>query len=388
MTLFTQALLYIQELKYITLMQMNQPPGRSGFYLKFFSGDTLFLSDFQEKIKQQTKISNNVFLFLLCLVFSLAGCVSFETQIKKPKLSQEQLEQMEQALSLMKDKEFMKAGSLYDQLSVSLTDSSAKIFMLFNAGVSYREAGACEKALLRQRSALDHSLKFPGFKSRSLLELSYIYECLGETEMTLLTLKDLKKFRNSLPWDWNHILYPARLSLAFSRWGNKTEADKYKSMSLKQILKYKKTFSIEKDMQEKISQIFYLMGRSYVKKERLNAPAFGQAFFYHQLFLLQAVFFKDKTWSKMAEMELQSLFKKLVFSISQLKDKDKYKKSLQEDLKIGRLLVEREKSKKWLAFYDKKSHLILKPLITIKNRFLKNGKKSAVFSQSDTSKNH
>ena len=288
--------------------------------------------------------------------------MSSNKQIQKPKLSQEQIEQMEQALSLMKNKEFIKAGSLYDQLSVSLKDSSAKILMLFNAGVSYKEAGACEEALLRQKSVLDHSLKIPDFKSRSLLELSYNYECLGKSEMTLLTLKDLEKFRKALPWDWNHILYPARLSLTFARWGDKAQADKYKSISLEKILKYKKTFSTEKKIQEKISQIFYLMGRSYVKTEHLKAPAFLQAFFYHQLFLLQAVFLQDKTWSKMAETELKSLFEKLNFAVSQLKEKDKYRKSLQEALKTGKILVEKEKSKKWIAFYDKKSRLILKLL--------------------------
>ena len=277
----------------------------------------------------------------------------------QPALSQEQMEQMEQALSFMKKKEFIKAGSLYDQLSVRLQDSSAKILMLFNAGVSYKEAGACEKARLRQKSVLDHSLKIPDFKSRALLELSYIYECLGKTEMTLLTLKDLEKFRKALPWDWSHILYPARLSLAFARIHNKTMADKYKSISLENILEYKKNFVKEKEMQEQISKMFYLMGRSYVKTNHLKASAFEQAFFYHQLFLLQALFLQNKTWSKMAEQELNSLFDKLLFAVPQLKEKEKYKKRIKDTLKTGKILIEKEKSKKWKNFYDKKSHLVL-----------------------------
>ena len=285
--------------------------------------------------------------------------MSSNKQIKQPKLSQEQIEQMEQALSLMQKKEFIKAGKLYDQLSVHLKDTSAKMLMLFNAGVSYKEAGECEKALLRQRSVLDHSFKIPDFKSRSLLELSSIYECLGKNEMTFLTLKDLEKFRKALPWDWNHVLYPARLSLAFARLGNSDQANKYKSISLKKILEYKKTFQTEKEIQEQISRIFYLMGRSYVKKEHLKAPAFISAFFYHQLFLLQAVFLKDKTWSKMAEKELNALFDQMAFAVSQLKEKHKYKNSLKIALKAGTKLAEKEKSKKWTAFYNKKSRLIL-----------------------------
>ena len=296
------------------------------------------------------------------LIFSLSCCVSSKKQINKPELSQEQLEQMEQALELMKQKKFLKAGSLYDQLSVSLKDSSAKILMLFNAGVSYKSAGECEKALLRQRSTLDHSLKIPEFKSRSLLELSSIYECLGKTEMSLLSLKDLDKFRAALPWNWNHILYPARLSIALAGLGYTAKANQYKSISLKKILEYKKTFTKEKKMQEEISQIFYLMGRSYVKTDHLKATHFVQSFFYHQLFLLQALFLKDKTWSKMAEKELDSLFDKLILALPQLKEKEQYKKTIKETLKTGKTLIEKEKSKKWTNFYNKKSRSILKLL--------------------------
>ena len=298
-------------------------------------------------------------LLLAFLYLSLTGCVSSPKKLPQPELSQEQINQMEKALSFMKKKEFRRAGRLYEQLSISLKDSSAKILMLFNAGVSYKEAGECKEALLRQKSVLDHSLKIPEFKSRSLLELSYIYECLGDSEMALLILKDLKKFRKNLPWDSHHILYPARLSLAFARLGDDPQTDKYASISLNKVLEYKKSFSSEKDMQEKVSRIFYLMGRSYYKKEHLKDFAFEPAFFYHQLFLLQSLFLKDKTWSKLAEQELNKLFDKLFFLVSQRKEKHKYKKRLKEALKTGSLLVEMEKSKKWSAFYNKKSRSIL-----------------------------
>ncbi|MDE0092660.1 MAG: hypothetical protein OXN83_05205 [Oligoflexia bacterium] len=302
---------------------------------------------------------NKLFLSFVCLTFSLSSCVSSKKDTKSSALSQEQMEQMEQALSLMKKKDFIKAGALYDQLSVSLKDSSTKILMLFNAGVSYKEAGECKKALSRQRSVLDHSLKIPDFKSRALLELSYIYECLDKPEMTLLTLKDLEKFRTALPWAWNHILYPARLSIAFSRLGNKSQADKYKSRSLEKILEYKRNFTTEKDIQEKVSQIFYLMGRSYVKKDHLKAPTLLQSFFYHQLFLLQSLFLKDKIWSKLAEQELNLLFNKLTLALSQTKEKEKYTEHITEALKTGKIMIEKEKQKKWTAFYNKKSQLIV-----------------------------
>ena len=294
-----------------------------------------------------------------CIIVSLLSCVS-NRQIKEPKLSQQQIKQMELALSLMKQKEFIKAGSLYDQLSVSLKTPSIKTLMLFNAGIAYKEAKECEKAFLRQKSTLDQSLKMSEFKSRALLELSYIYECLGKVEMSLLALKDLEKFRTALPWSWNHILYPARLSLAFASMGNKLKADEYKSISLKNILEYKQKLSTKTEIQNNISQIFYLMGRSYMTKNHLKASAFLQSFFYHQLFLLQALFLQDKKWSKVAEKELDLLFDKLIFSISQIKDKAQHEKDIKTALKTGKIFVEKEKSKKWINFYNKKSSSILK----------------------------
>ena len=266
---------------------------------------------------------------------------------------------MEQALSLLKEKDFSKAGAIYDRLALSLKESSTKTLMLFNAGISYKEAGECEKALLRQRSALDLSLKIPDFRSRSLLELSYIYECLGKVELALLSLKDLQKNRSALPWSWNHILYPARMAIAFARLGDIKQADKYKSVSFKKILEYKQTFTKTEEMKERLSQIFYLMGRSYAQTKNINPPAFLQSFFYHQLFLLQALFLQDKTWSNLTEKELNALFDKLFFVLSQLKKKEPYKENIQTALKAGKILVEQEKSKKWTVFYNKKSNLIL-----------------------------
>ena len=302
------------------------------------------------------------FIRLLFLIFSLSSCISANKKSIKSQLSQQQITEMEQALSLLKEKEFSKAGLIYDRLALSLKENSAKTLMLFNAGVSYKENRECEKALLRQRSALDLSLKIPDFRARSLLELSYIYECLGKAELALISLKDLQKNRSALPWSWNHILYPARMSLAFARLGDIKQADKYKSMSLQKILEYKQTFKDDKKMKENISEIFYLMGRSYVQIKNIKAPAFGQSFFYHQLFLLQALFLEDKTWSPLAKKELNLLFDKLIIALPYLKDKKTYKENIQTTLKTGKTLIEKEKNKKWLAFYNKKSNLILKLL--------------------------
>ena len=266
---------------------------------------------------------------------------------------------MDQALSFMKNKDFLNGARIYDELADTLTDSSSKILMLFNAGVAYKEAGWCKKALTRYRKLLDHSLKILPFKARGLMEISYIYECLGDRELAFLSLKDVEKLRSSLPWALNQIVYPARLAIAHARLGQMAKAEYYKTLSLTKVLQSKTAFSSEQELNERVSRIFYLMGRSYIKKEHLQPETFFRAFSYHQLFLLQSLFLKNKTWSHLSKKELDLLFDKLIFTISNFKDKQKYKKLLVQTIKEAQVLIKKEKSKKWESFYSKKSKPVL-----------------------------
>lgn len=271
------------------------------------------------------------------------------------------MNQMDQALLLMKNKDFENAAKIYDELAGSLTDPSSKILMLFNAGTAYKESGQCKKALTRLRTLLDHSLKYPMFKSRGLIEISYVYECLGNTDLAFISLKDAQKFRSSLPWDLNHVVYPARLTVTYARLGQISKAEHYKSLALTRILQAKSSFSSEKELNERVSRMFYLMGRSYVKKEHIHPESFFRAFPYYQIFLLQSLFLKDKTWSNLSRQNLNILLDQLFYTLSNLKDIQKYKKSITQSIEEGRILIKKEHSKEWNFFYHKKS----KPILTL-----------------------
>ena len=292
----------------------------------------------------------------------MANCVSPSKRANKNSLTQEQIDKMDQALLLMENQEFLKGAGIYDELAQTLKDKSSQILMFFNAGVAYKESGQCKKALIRYRQLLDRSLKQPSFKARGLMEISYIYECLGNTELSFLSLKDAEKVRSSLPWILNQIVYPARLAIAHARLGKIAQAEHYKSLSLTRILQSKTAFSSEKELNEQMSRIFYLMGRSFVKTENLKAESFFQSFSYHQLYLLQSLFLKDKIWSKLSKKELEFLFDKLVFALSKFKDKQKYRKLLVRTIEDAHVLIKKEKSKKWEVFYSKKSKPVLKLL--------------------------
>jgi len=304
---------------------------------------------------------SSIFCFF-CLCFLITHCRSFTKKAKTVSFSEDQINQMDQALVFMQNQEFLNGAKTYDELSQALKDSSSQSLMLFNAGVAYKEAGQCDKALLRLRKLLDRSLKDPSFKARGLMEISYIYECLGDEELVFLSLKDAGQVRVSLPWILNQVVYPARLAMAYARLGQISKAEHYKSLSLTKILQSKTAFSSEQELSEQVSRMFYLMGRSYVKKEHIQPEAFFKAFPYHQLFLLQSLFFKHKTWSDLSQKELENLFDKLLFAVRGFKDKHKYKKLLEQAMQNALVLIRKEKSKKWESFYSKKSDKVLRLL--------------------------
>ena len=302
------------------------------------------------------KEKTSVFYCFSVLCLLTAACASSK---KKISFSKKEMNQMDQALSLMQNKEFLNSAKIYDELSQNLKNSKARSLMLFNAGSAYKEAGLCKKALIRYRRLLDRSLKDPSFKARALMEISCIYECLGDAELAFLSLEDAKTSRSFLPWSLNQIVYPARLAIAHARMGQISEAEHHKSLSLTNILQSRTAFSSEKELNERAARMFYLMGRSYIQKKHLKPEVFFKAFPYHQLFLLQSLFLKEKIWSKLAEEELNLLFDKLLFAVQNTKDKQKYKKLLTKTIKDARILIKKEKSKKLESFYSKRTRQIL-----------------------------
>ena len=274
-------------------------------------------------------------------------------------LNQKQKNQMDQAFILVKKKNFLSAGKIYSELAQNLKNHASEVLMLFNAGTSYKEAGSCKKALLYYQQLLNHSLAQPSFKARTLIEISYVRECLGQTKSALFALKKVEKFRSSLPWSLNQIVYPARLSIAYAFSGKLSKASDYQSLSLTKILHSKTAFRSEKELNTQMSRIFYLMGRSYIKKEHLKEDSFFRAFPYYQIYLLQSVFLKNKIWSELSKKELNLLFDKLAFAISKTKDKKKYKHFIIQTIKDARVFVKKEKLKNLERFYFKKSQPII-----------------------------
>ena len=299
--------------------------------------------------------------FMLTLFFGLAvSCVSPEK--KKISLTKSQLEKMNKAFDFAKKKDFLKSAVIYSELSREVRGKEAVRMMLFNAGSAYKESGECKKALDFYRKVLDLSIEDPFFKAQALMEISYVYECLGEFESALLSLKDAEALRNHLPWVLVSLVHPARLSIVYAYFGKRDQANQSRSIVFEKIIESQKVFTSKKELNEEMSKAFYLMGRSYVKKQHLKPELFFQSFPYYQIYLLQSLFLKTEEWSGLSKKELEILFEKLIFAISKSKEKTKYREKIIEYLKDAKVFIQRENSKTLENFYNNLSQNVLKTL--------------------------
>ena len=302
-------------------------------------------------------------LFMFCV---LGACASGKKALTKDPLNPDEMLKMDQAFTFMQNKEYIKAAQIYDQLAGVLKKPSTKILMFFNAGVAYKEAGSCEKSLIRFRQLLDRSLKSLVFKARGLIEISYVYECLAQYDKAYLSLKAAQKVSSYLPKDVFFMVYPARLAIAYARRGKLAQATSYQSLALENVLKFKNQLSSQKELNKRMSRIFYIMGRSYEQKKKLfSRKSFFKAFAYHQLFTLQSLFLKDKVFSPIAKKELALLLDKLEFALSKVEDPKKYK-NLISAINSAQQLIDRENNKQWSEFYSQKTQNLLKIFISKK----------------------
>ena len=293
-------------------------------------------------------------LALALISWSLVSCrLSEKRSFSESDLTLSQKQKTDQALQLVQASEFSKAASLYDELALELKDKAPEILFLFNAGGSYRKAGDCARSALRYQRLLDRALKHPLFKSRSLIELSYSYECLGKFKAGRMALSDIKGLERHLPSEIRLSIYPARMSLAFARFQQFDYADTYRMLALNGAMRLRLDYSDEKTLKAGLSRVFFSMGRLYDKKESLRPRALISAFPYHQLYLLQSVFLKGGGWSSQSQKEMEKAFDLLRHSLKAADSSPQLKSYIRLSLKEGRLLVEREKSPSLLSFYSK-----------------------------------
>lgn len=300
------------------------------------------------KMFAQTK-----YIMFVCLF--VVSCSSLNKKVITSDLSPSQFKDFEQAIIYIKEKNFLKAAEIYDNLSRQVKGESMEAVLLFNAGSTYMKLGDCERAIARYRRAIERSLKQPQLKTRGLMEISYSYECSGDLKASYLSLRDAGDLRIQLPLEIRRMVYPARLSIAYAWRGQKPKAENYKSFALTGVLQNKMHYSSSKELESNLSRVFYLMGKSYTSTENLKDRSFVRSFSYHQFYLLQSIFLNNKDWSHRSKKEMSLLFDKLVyvFARSSFQDKNKYKIEISKAIKESQILIKREKLDQIESFYNK-----------------------------------
>ena len=297
---------------------------------------------------------------LFLLLSLLVSCKSSQKNKDiKLVLNSVQVQQLEIASSLMEKRQYQKASEIYKELSQTLKDKSSKRLMSFNEAVAHKEAGQCPKALKPLRKLLDRHLKNKEFKARILMEIAQVYECLSQFDLAFMSLKSAEKIRDHLPLDLRAMVFPARMGSAQAREGNLEKADIYKEQALKVSLQLGSSFASEKAYREFLARVFFIMGRSFDKKEKLKAEEFLRAFPYYQIFLLQSLFLKDKTYYPLALEELKKVLEFTLLALDQTKDKE-LKTYIKSSMETATKFIKKENQTKLLSLYKKRSQKILK----------------------------
>lgn len=292
---------------------------------------------------------------LVVMLFAFSSCVLVEK--KQAGLSLDDIDKLQQAQQFSADKKFSKALKIYDELARKLQGRPEEAILLLESAALYRNKGACMRAVLRYRKALEVSLKNPAWKASALLGMSYSYECLGRLKFSYLSLQDLKLLKKELSIEKQNMIYPARLSIAHAWFSKKKEIQYYRSVAMTGFLNYQLLNSKHKNWKQKASEILYKMGQSYIDKKNLQKnlqkEAFVLAFSQHQFYLLQSLILNSGFWSVKSKEEIKVLFDHLAWILNQASSKERqtYKVSLQKALKEATDFLKKEASQKEMDFY-------------------------------------
>ena len=253
------------------------------------------------------------FFYLLLFVF-FTSCTSLkkggEASSKSMDIDPQDITLFESAFKDLGNEEYASVIPIFKKLAEKYRGRDLEWAALYNLASAYKEIGQCEKAENLYQLLLTKQEKLPHLKARIHLSLSYVYECLGQAEKTLIVLKEGEKYTNHLTEEIRLIEYPARLSMAYIRMdedkvGLEIQKRLYQNMEM-----MKKIFRISSAADENFSRYFYIIGRSHVHSDYIQLRRFLKMLLYHQVYLTQSLLLGVGDWSVKAEKELGDLYRK------------------------------------------------------------------------------
>ena len=234
---------------------------------------------------------------------------------------------------------------------------------LYNLASAYKELNQCEKAEKIYQNLLPKAQKQIHLKPRIYLSLAYTYECLGQMEKSLISLKEGIQYSHQLTTDIRLIEYPARLALAYIAMNEDKTGLHLQKVVYQNLESMKKTFRISSAADENFSRYFYTIGRSHVKSNYISLNRFLKIFSYYQAYLTQSIILQEGKWSIKAEKELGDLYRKMWINLKKQKNKKTYYISIKKILSQLKDIAKESKYKKMQIIYSglrKKTFLYLK----------------------------
>lgn len=222
---------------------------------------------------------------------------------------------------------------------------------LYNLANAYKELNKCQKAERIYQNLIPKIQDQFHLKARVYLSLSYVYECLGQSEQTLIALKEGTKYIHYLAEDIRLIEYPVRLFLAYMRVREDKTAFKIQKTVHQNMEAIRKNFRISSKADTSFSKYFYISGRSHIQSQYIYFPLFLKMFFYYQTYLSQSIILKSGVWSVESEKELGLIYRKMWGTLKRVKDKTKYKTRVNNILNQLKNIVRSSQNKHLESIY-------------------------------------
>lgn len=326
-----------------------------------------YITYISQKIKVNfTKLM--YFFYSLLLIF-LISCSSLkkgnESQGSKTSpVSAQDISLFEKAFNDLGNKKHSSAIPIFEKLAKKYRGQDLEWTSLYNLASAYKELNQCEKAESIYQKLMPLVDKHLPLKSHIYLSLSYVYECLGQFENTLITLKEGLQYSTPHSKDINLIEYPARLALAYIRMdedktGLKLQKTLYANMEV-----IKKTFRISSAADKNFSRYFYIIGRSHINSSYIKLPSFLKMLSYYQTYLTQSILLNIDPWSDHSQKELENIYFKMWLALKKERNKKIYNNKIKKNLKALKNIADSSKNKTLLSIYTK---LQLKTLSLLEN---------------------
>jgi len=284
--------------------------------------------------------------FLLSLVF-LSSCTSLKENNSKSTIKNilpEDFVKFEKAFKDLGTGNYGPTIPVFEELAEKYQGQDIEQAALFNLASTYKELNQCKKAESVYKKLLSKIKQHSQLKARLYLSLSYVYECLGQADKVLITLREGMPYTHYLPEDIKSIEYPARLALAYIRSGEEKIGKEMQNKMYQNLEAIKKTFRITSAADKNFSRYFYTIGRSHIQADYIQLQSFLNIFPYYQTYLIQSILLKEGKWSIKAEQELGDLYRKLWLTLKRQKNKKKYQEPVQSILNQLRNLARQSNS--------------------------------------------